>query len=291
MKSTFVLPITVLALAATAACWAQTRPAAKTPEITVSVWTCPRHDELRLGDKGQCPICQKTLERTRVAIKGGDVAGDPYPLETCPVSGLILGDKGPPIAMMHESREVRFCCAGCIKPFLANPQKYLEKINEALVKQQLERYPLTTCPVSKEPLDAMGGAVNYVHNNRLVRFCCNGCLRQFKKDPVTFMTDLDAAVIAKQKEHYPLTTCPISGEALTSMGGPVDLVVANRLVRFCCNGCVGAFYKAPAVHLAALDKAWEKQGPVEGHGHDQDPGDTHDDDHDHGHDHDHDHDH
>ena len=102
----------------------------------------------------------------------------------------------------------------------------------------------------------MGAPVNYVHNNRLVRFCCNGCKRGFKNNPAALLAVLDEAVIAQQKDAYPIDTCPISGQKLGSMGDPVDIVVANRLVRFCCSGCIGAFYKAPAVHLAKLNKAW-----------------------------------
>jgi YHS domain-containing protein len=193
---------------------------------------------------------------------------------------------GPPIVMMHEGREVRLCCKGCIRKFEADAEKYFEKIDEAIVKDQLPHYPLTTCPVSQEALGSMGEPVNLVYNNRLVRFCCKGCVRQFKKAPADYLAELDAAVIANQTDGYPLSTCLISQEPLDAMGGPVDLVFANRLVRFCCNGCVGAFYKAPSVHLAALDKS-----RAEGHGHDDDHGHDHGHDDDHGHDHDHDHDH
>ena len=35
-------------------------------------------------------------------------------------------------------------------------------------------------------------------------------------------------------------------------------LVALRVVRFCCAGCVGPFYKAPAAHLAKLDAAWAR---------------------------------
>ena len=64
---------------------------------------------------------------------------------------------------------------------------------------------------------------------------------------------------------------------LGSMGEPVDIVVANSLVRFCCTGCVTAFYKAPSAHLANLNTAWgqvvdtsveRKRGEVKGHDHD-----------------------
>ncbi|MHC4107839.1 MAG: hypothetical protein ACYSTY_07130 [Planctomycetota bacterium] len=294
MKCTFVFPLTVLALALalTTASWAQeTRPDDHSvgPEVKVNVWTCTDHKRFRLREKGACPLCEKPLVRQRVAITGAGAAGDPYPLDTCPVSGEVLGGMGPPIVMMHEGREVRLCCKGCIRKFEADSEKYLQKIDEAIVKDQLPHYPLTTCPVSQEELGSMGEPVNLVYGNRLVRFCCKGCVRKFKKAPTDYLAKLDAAVIANQTDGYPLSACPISGEPLDAMGGPVDLVFANRLVRFCCNGCVGTFYKAPSVHLAALDKARHEGGRAEGHGHDDDHGQDHGRDDDHGHDHDHDH--
>ncbi len=37
----------------------QTRPADKPdlPTLKVNVWTCPSHDQFRLGQKGACPLC------------------------------------------------------------------------------------------------------------------------------------------------------------------------------------------------------------------------------------------
>ena len=257
-----------------------TRPAART--LRAWVWTCPTHEQFRLFVKGTCPIDGTDLLRRKVTIDGPDALGDPYPLATCPVSGLVLGEMGPPIVMMHEGREVRFCCTGCIGKFEADPAGYFAKIDSQIIEQQLATYPLTSCPVSKEPLDSMGKPVDYVYNNRLVRFCCNGCLRGFKKNPAGVLAVLDEAVIAKQLADYSSDTCPISGEKLGSMGTPIDYVVANQLVRLCCVGCVSAFYKSPAPHLATLIKAQSKadtphQHEDSGHGTDHDG-------HDHGHD-------
>ncbi len=255
-----------------------TRPAAR--ELSARVWTCPTHEQLRLFAKGTCPIDGVDLVRRKVTIEGPEALGDPYPLATCPVSGLVLGAMGPPIVMMHEGREVRFCCTKCIAKFEADPAGYLAKIDRQIIEQQLPAYPLTTCPVSLEPLGSMGEPVDYVYNNRLVRFCCKGCLRGFKKDPAPVLAALDKAVIAEQLADYPSDTCPISGEKLGSMGEPIDYVVANRLVRFCCTGCVSAFYKNPAPHLAKLSKTHGKAGSSNQH-EDSGHGNDHDD---HGHD-------
>lgn len=44
-----------------------------------------------------------------------------------------------------------------------------------------------------------------------------------------------------QGDPYPLGTCPVSGEALGSMGDPIILVHDGREVRLCCAGCEKKF--------------------------------------------------
>jgi hypothetical protein len=250
----------VLASAPAAVAQAGRPAAAGTYPLTADVWTCPAHEQFRMTIKDACPICGKDLIRSKVTLQGPGATGDPYPLLTCPVTGVELGAKGPPIVMTHEGREVRLCTKDCIKTFEADAARYFKQIDEKIIKQQLPYYPLTTCVVSGEPLGSMGEPVNYVHNNRLVRLCCKGCLPALKNDPAAYLGVLNAAVIAQQGARYPLATCVISKQKLGAMGEPIDYVVANRLVRFCCAGCTGTFNRAPAAHLATLDKAWKKFG-------------------------------
>ena len=64
-------------------------------------------------------------------------------------------------------------------------------------------YPLDTCVVSGEKLEGdMGSPVDYVHKeagkpDRLVRFCCKGCIKDFQKDPAKFLKRIDDAAAAK----------------------------------------------------------------------------------------------
>jgi len=125
-----------------------------------------------------------------------------------------------------------------------------------IIEQQAPWYPMETCVVSGEALGGMGEPVNYVHNNRLVRFCCAGCVDMFKKDPEKHIEKIDAKVVEKQAENYPLGQCIISDQALDSMGGPLDKVYANRLVRFCCGGCIKSFMKDSANQFAKIDEAY-----------------------------------
>jgi YHS domain-containing protein len=124
-----------------------------------------------------------------------------------------------------------------------------------LIAQQLPSYPLTSCPVSHEGLDAMGKPLDLVHDGRLVRLCCKGCVKEFKKDPAPVLKAIDEAVIKAQAATYPLKSCPVSGEELGGMGEPLEVVHGTRLVRLCCKGCIKGFQKDPAATMAKIDAA------------------------------------
>lgn len=186
--------------------------------------------------------------------------GDPYPLGFDPVTAQPLVGGDHQITIVHQGREFRFNSAENANTFIANPVKYLPRVDSHIIAQQLPYYPLDTCVVSGEKLGGdMGDPINVVYKNRLVRFCCKMCTQEFTKDPGKYIQKIDAAVIAKQSHGYPLKTCITSGEALGTMGDPIQRVVANRLVKFCCAGCVKGFNKEPAKQLAKIDAAWKQQ--------------------------------
>lgn len=58
---------------------------------------------------------------------------------------------------------------------------------------------------------------------------------------------------------YPLSTCPVSGEELGSMGDPIVKKYDGREIRFCCGGCVGKFEASKDEMLAKVDAAIIKQ--------------------------------
>ncbi len=106
----------------------------------------------------------------------------------------------------------------------------------------------------------MGDPIEYVHGTRLVRFCCKGCIKAFKKAPEKTMATINAAYVAQQVKSYPLEACPISGKELGAMGDPIDYLYGTRLVRFCCKGCIKGFNKDPKGTLAKIDAAAKKKG-------------------------------
>lgn len=185
-------------------------------------------------------------------------AGDPYLLATDPVSGAKLPDT--PVVYQHDGRELRFADEKSLATFKAGPADYLAKVDQQMIQQQVPLYPLTACMVSGDKLGGdMGKPVDLIYENRLIRFCCDGCVKDFKKDPAKYISKLNEAVIAKQGATYPITTCVVSNDKLGGdMGKPVDVVIGNRLVRLCCSGCLKDLNKDPLKYLAMVDKAAKK---------------------------------
>ncbi|MCK6480252.1 MAG: hypothetical protein HUU06_00600 [Planctomycetaceae bacterium] len=54
-------------------------------------------------------------------------------------------------------------------------------------------YPLKTCVVSGDPLAEMGGPIAFDYGGTEIQFCCQGCIKTFKKDPEAFMAKVRAA--------------------------------------------------------------------------------------------------
>ena len=175
-----------------------------------------------------------------------------YPIDTCIVLGSRLGSMGEPVNLVHNNRLVRFCCAGCEPKFKSDPAKFLATLDKKIIEQQVKMYPLDTCVVMGGKLGSMGEPVNYIYNNRLVRFCCAGCIKRFEADPASYMEKIDKAYADTQRAAYPIDTCVVADGPLGSMGEPYELVAGNTLVRFCCKGCLPAFQKEPGKYLAKL---------------------------------------
>lgn len=178
----------------------------------------------------------------------------PFTGKVCPVGGDPVDASS--LRLVHEGREVRLCCESCVGKFQKDPAKYLAAMDEQAAEAQRPLYPMTTCVVGGGELGSMGEPHELMHEGRLVRLCCEGCVGDFQKDPAGHLAKLDQAVIEQQSASYPLKTCAVSDEALGAMGAPTDVVVANRLVRLCCEGCEPGLREDPAAALAKVDAAW-----------------------------------
>lgn len=179
--------------------------------------------------------------------------GDPYTLNTCPISGEKLGSMGDaPVYVGEDGKEVRFCCAGCEKKYVANKAALDEEIDKKLMADQEAHYPSNTCINSGAALK--DGGVAFIAGNRLMKTCCAKCKAKVQADPAAYIAKLDEQVIAAQKDSYKGEVCPISGKDLGD--SPESVVIANRLVQVCCGGCKK---KVAADPVAAFEKVAAKK--------------------------------
>lgn len=86
------------------------------------------------------------------------------------------------------------------------------------------------------------------------------------------ITDKEAAWAAEASKNYPLDVCVGSGEKLGSMGDPTEWIYRaegepDRLVKFCCDGCIDTFMENPAEHVAKIDAAAKKKAGKAEHKH------------------------
>ena len=66
-------------------------------------------------------------------------------------------------------------------------------------QKKLKPYPLKTCMISGDKLGDMGEAYVYEYEGREIKFCCEGCVKDFKKDPAKYITQLEKEGITLDK--------------------------------------------------------------------------------------------
>ena len=92
------------------------------------------------------------------------------------------------------------------------------------------------CPVSGEPVDHEGVSVKFSYLGKEYEFCCGGCLKKFKAEPVKYIkTEL---------------TCPVMGEPIDK---EVFTVVDGVKYYFCCPSCIKKFEKEPQKYLNKIN--------------------------------------
>ncbi len=69
----------------------------------------------------------------QVAVRSEDKPAKPkpYPLKTCITDDEKLGSMGAPYVFVHEGREIKLCCKGCLEDFKQDSAKYMKKLADA----------------------------------------------------------------------------------------------------------------------------------------------------------------
>jgi len=77
--------------------------------------------------------CSKQEDTAAIAssetVVATETTATAYPLDICLVSGEKLGSMGDPVVMVHEGREIKFCCDACVPRFKEDPEKYLSQLD------------------------------------------------------------------------------------------------------------------------------------------------------------------
>jgi len=60
----------------------------------------------------------------------------PYPLDTCLVCGMKLGDMGKPCVFVYKGQEIKVCNESEKKDFDKDPDKYMKKLAAAEAKMK-----------------------------------------------------------------------------------------------------------------------------------------------------------
>ena len=107
--------------------WLQVDQQIVNPYFGASMLRCGVVEQDLLNATGEQPGDSASAEPQDT----GQVATADYPLDVCLVTGLPLDAMGGPVRYVHEGQEILFCCAACQPRFEAEPDRYLQKLEQA----------------------------------------------------------------------------------------------------------------------------------------------------------------
>ena len=103
--------------------------------------------------------------------------------QICPVSGLHLGDHGPPVKVVvgEKEEEIFLCCKACLSRQIDPGHWKTIHANIATAQR--------VCPVMKKDLPAKPAWE--VIEGRVVFVCCPPCLEKVAKEPASHLAQID----------------------------------------------------------------------------------------------------
>ena len=203
---------------------------------------------------GSNPGALSRTPRAAPTIGARDAASmDNYYLSTCAVCDGLLGTKGDSPEVSHEGRRCRVCSRDCAQAFAHAPAASIEHVDAVMIVDQRPHYPLAVSLMSGRELGAT--PVEFIWGNRLFRACDEAERGAILASPGRFMRKLNEEVIKAQASRYGMPDkCPVQGDILPN-DVPIDLVVANRMVRVCCARCARVVRARPYQYLGMVEYA------------------------------------
>ena len=124
----------------------------------------------------------------------------------------------------------------------------------------LDRRVQRLCPVTGEELGSMGPPIPVTVKGQTIQVCCKACVNAVQRNPEKYLQQV-AADLSAQTRTVPANRpgsavqrlCPVTGQALGSMGPPIPVTVSGRTVYVCCPACVDKLRRDPAKYLRQVD--------------------------------------
>ncbi|MDR3637583.1 MAG: hypothetical protein P4L84_27505 [Isosphaeraceae bacterium] len=130
------------------------------------------------------------------------------------------------------------------------------------------------CAVSGDELGSMGPPLKVSRGDRSTFLCCKACLKQIQANPDKYLAaptppapapaaalTYSKATAADQRAINAQHVCPVSGQSLGSMGGPIKVARGGQSVLLCCRSCLRALQANPDRYLGTAPSATDgKQG-------------------------------
>lgn len=136
---------------------------------------------------------------------------------------------------------------------MRSPVATCERVDTAMIADQSPYYPLAVSLVSGRSLGEP--PVEIIWGNRLFRAVDVAERDEILADPAHFVRLLNQAVITVQSPTYGMPDkCPVQGDILPS-DDPIDIVVANRMIRVCCGRCARVVRARPYQYLGMVEYA------------------------------------
>jgi YHS domain-containing protein len=141
------------------------------------------------------------------ADKPKDDAKKPTPInKKCPVEG---GDVDPDTSIQYKGKTIGFCCAGCDEEFKKDPAKFMAIIDKELAAEKKgdgakkdgkkDAELNAKCPVTGDDADK---SITTEYKGRTIAFCCEDCVKDFKKDPEKYIKKLDKEKSSKKSDDH-----------------------------------------------------------------------------------------
>jgi YHS domain-containing protein len=167
---------------------------------------------------------------------------------TCIVSGKEMAKSEAKGSTEYKGKTYYFCCEGCEKSFLENPEKYINAEPGEHHSHEAERKESCSCSADdettkvdkvKDPVCGMEfekskAAATAEYNGETYYFCMTGCKDKFLSDPAKYVKSGEKKV-----------TCPVMGTEIAKKDAAGSYEYNGETYYFCCAGCKEKFVKNP----------------------------------------------